>query len=503
MSSVNVKRTSSILFFLRVVKLLVSLITVSLTAKYFGVSVEKDAWLLVIALISSITLLVWGPINETFRAKFIFIKEHDGEMIALKSSSSLLCGIIIITLFLITILAVCAPLIANFSAHDLGKSGIEWFLSIFLFLLPSLLIDELNNISASILNAYNIFYIPEIVGSITSAIYIVVLLWLAPLIGIYSIVVGQYISTITLLCVLLVYIRRQHIFQIRWFLKPSFQLVKPFLYYALPFFFPYAIGQINYFTERWLATLLGVGNLSILDYSRRFTVILQTVIGSVLTTLMVPLLAKSHMSGKTSDFNLIVKQNVTVIYGIMLLAIPFLFGASYPICDFLYHRGDVTMKDIQDITQICQYYALAFLGVIIYIIFGNILLASEKGKIYAFWGVMAQLVVIIINFGFVSYSGLAIFPCSLGLVHLIVGGIMWSKGKSWSTELLKIIIRNNILIITVSFGIYLLSKHIYPLAAIPNILLCIATTLISALLLSQFIGINSWSLLKKVLQKVK
>ncbi len=483
--------------------MLVSLVTVSLTAKYFGVSVEKDAWLLVIALISSITLLVWGPINETFRAKFIFLKEHDGENIALRSASSLLCGIIIITILLITVLAVCAPLIANFSAHDLGKSGIEWFLSIFLFLLPSLLIDELNNISTSILNAYNVFYIPEIVGSITSAIYIVVLLWLAPIIGIYSIVVGQYIATITLLVVLFVYLRRQHIFHIRWFLKPSFQLVKPFVYYALPFFFPYAIGQINYFTERWLATLLGVGNLSILDYSRRFTVILQTVVGSVLTTLMVPLLAKSHMSGKTSDFNMIVKQNVTVIYGIMLLAIPFLFGAAYPICDFLYHRGDITVRDIQNITQICQFYALAFLGVIIYIIFGNILLASEKGKIYAFWGVIAQIVVIATNFGFVSYLGLVIFPFSLGLVHLIIGGIMWSKGKSWSTELLKTIIRNNILIILLSYGVHLLSKHIYPIAAIPNILLCVATILSGAVLLSPLIGINSWSLLKRTLQKVK
>lgn len=503
MSSVNVKRTTSILFILRIVRLLMSLVTVSLTAKYFGVSVEKDAWLLATAFLTATTMIVWGPINETFRAKFIFIKEQENELTALKTACSLVSGIIIITLIIIAVLFFSVSKIANFTAHDLGEKGIFWFISLFTFLLPTLLIDEINNISSSILNSYDIFYIPEIVGALTGIFYILILIWLAPLLGIYSIIVGQYISTISLLLVLIFFLSRKQLMKKEWLLQPNFQLVKPFLYYALPFIFPYAIGQINFFTERWLAALLGVGKVSILDFSRRFTSILQSVIGSVLTTIMVPLLAKSHITKNPDNFKSVTKENITVIYGIMLLAIPLLLGASYPLCDFLFHRGQITDNDIAQISHLSRLYALAFLGVMIYVVFGNILLASEKGKLYAFWGVICQIAVVAVNFGFVAFIGLWIFPLSLGFIHLAIGTIMWTKGKVWSKEIIRMIVRNNIIVLISSMAIYFVSEYLLPEIPLLNLTLSAIIIIFFAIILSPFIGINAWEILKKIRERVK
>ena len=40
-------------------------------ANFFGVSKEKDVWLVAYTLIISIDLAIWGPLNDIFRTKFI------------------------------------------------------------------------------------------------------------------------------------------------------------------------------------------------------------------------------------------------------------------------------------------------------------------------------------------------------------------------------------------------------------------------------------------------
>ncbi len=498
MSSVSVKRTASALFFLRLIRMLMSLFTVALTAKYFGVSVEKDAWLLVTTLLTATTMMVWGPINETFRAKFIFIREQDGEEKAVRAAIALFCGVVIITSLIILILAVFSSDIADFSAVDLHQAGIIWFQSLFLVLLPTLLIDEINNISSSILNAYDIFYLPELVGTFTGLGYIAILIFVAPAIGIYALVVGQYLSTVVLTVVLFAAIKRKAVFSRLQCIHPDFRLLKPFVIYALPFFFPYAVGQFNAFGERWLAGILGVGNISILDFGRKFTTILQTVIGSILTAMMVPLLARAHTSNDNEDFGAKLNEHLSVVYGIMLLAIPLLFGSAYPLCDFLYHRGTITEQNISEITLLCRLYAIAFLGVIIYVIFGNVLLSTEKGKQYAFWGVIAQVAVLALNFGFVSSLGLIIFPISLGIVHLIIGIVMWMNGRAWVSRTIIRIIKFNFTVILSCMAIYLLCEYL----AIKNALFSLAVNscaiILLALILSPLIEINPWRIIHRL-----
>ena len=117
----NVKKVSIYLFGLRLIRTAVSIITVSLSAKYFGIGIERDVWLLVLAFITTINLAVWGPINETFRTKFIFLREKEGEIEALRRTASLLSFIVlgtilvslVILLFPEQLMAVIAPSVSG------------------------------------------------------------------------------------------------------------------------------------------------------------------------------------------------------------------------------------------------------------------------------------------------------------------------------------------------------------------------------------------------------
>ena len=79
--SQNIKKVTTYLFTLRVLRTFLSVVTLIFSAKYFGVSIERDIWILASTLLVTVNAAIWGPINETFRTKFIFIQEKEGQNI--------------------------------------------------------------------------------------------------------------------------------------------------------------------------------------------------------------------------------------------------------------------------------------------------------------------------------------------------------------------------------------------------------------------------------------
>ena len=82
------------------------ILNLSLTAKYFGVSLEKDVWLLAISVVLFLDMAFWGPINETFRSKFIFLRSEIGEIKALQKTKSLLFFTFIISVILVCVVSI-------------------------------------------------------------------------------------------------------------------------------------------------------------------------------------------------------------------------------------------------------------------------------------------------------------------------------------------------------------------------------------------------------------
>ena len=76
-------------------------------------SLEKDNWVLVLTFTTTIVSALWGPINEIFRTKFIYIKETEGEKRALNKSAALMGFIFFVTTFIGIILFIFSGNIAS------------------------------------------------------------------------------------------------------------------------------------------------------------------------------------------------------------------------------------------------------------------------------------------------------------------------------------------------------------------------------------------------------
>ena len=245
----NLKRTSVVLLLLRFIRIAFSVVTLMLMARYFGVSVEMDVWIVTTTVLSTVTMSVWGPLNETFRAKFIFLRQQEGEERTLARVRSLLLFVILATLVVSVVMALVAGYLPRLVAPSLDGEDSRVFVLLLLMLIPSMLINELVSMGTSILNAYDVFFVPEVMGVVSALINIACIALLAPVMGIQSLVVALYLSTVLLLFIIGYFLKRHKVPLWRFSGRRngsvnvggrrgvSWDEIKPFIFFSPPLLF--------------------------------------------------------------------------------------------------------------------------------------------------------------------------------------------------------------------------------------------------------------------------
>lgn len=405
-------------------RMVLAIFIVTLTAKFFGVSVQKDMWVLVTSLLTTIISAIWGPLNDIFRTKFIFIREKEGREAVNESVKALVLFIIISATIICLLIISCHNTIVDIILKKKNSDATHCFIQLLLWLTPSILITEISNIGISILNANNIFYIPEVVAIVSGIIDILAISLLSPDLGIYALLIGYYFNIVAVLLAVCYFLHKKNISILSKGLKIKWGYIKEYFIFALPFFLPYIAIQLNTFCEKYIAGLLGTGMISTLDYSRQFSTSLQGVINTVLTTVMVPLLAKQFINKETDSYKGTIIQSTKICFFIYTIAAIYLIGLTEPLSQFFFYHGKMTYDALHIIVNLSRCYGIAFIGVLLYLINGMALMASGKEKHYAFIGVCNQLIVLVCNWYFVLNKGIYSFPIIFGVCHLISGLIM-------------------------------------------------------------------------------
>lgn len=360
-------------------------------------------------------------------------------------------------------------------------------------LIPTLLINQLISLGISILNTYDVFYVPEFFGIISGIINVVCIYLLAGYCGIYSLIISQYIYSIIYLFVILYFLIRLKIhiypqFKIQW------NSVKPFIIFSIPFFFPYFITQVNIVLEKSLANSLGEGIVSTLDYARKLTATLQTVLTTVLASVMVPDLSKAFFKDNKNDEEYVLSHHkyFEILILILIISTSFIWGSGNNISKFLYLKGDIDNTVVLHIASLLKLYGLAFVGIGFYLFWGLTMLSQGNGKSYAILGVIAQVILIILNLTLYKIVHESIFPVSLAVSHFIAAIIMFIQTKNIPKKKITILtIKAFIIILLFSLIIFFESQFMEKWDCLTTLLVN-AATLLGLLVIIAFplIGIN-------------
>lgn len=459
------KKKATLLFILRILKTGLGIVTLSVSSKYFGVSIARDEWLLSIGFIIVLDCAIWGPINETFRAKFIFLQHEIGQDESLTKAKSMFSFINIVTVFLVTVILIFPKILARILAPNYNQQEVNHLSSMIVLLIPSFLFNQISQFLTSLLNAYNVFYVPEITGFIAAVLNIIFVITLVPYLGIYTLAIGYYTGIILLLVFLALRLNKMNINVISNPFKFNLEDIKPFLLFSIPFFVPSFLSQFNNTIEKTIASTLGTGAVSIIDYSRRFSESVIVVLGSIITTMLLPTLC-NLFSKKDEDayvFEFVSMFQFSVL--IMTFLVCLFSACPAAIISILYNKN-IGVNALEEITSLSRLYSWGELAVLTFILFGIAQISTGAGKVYAIFGSIVQLVLVVLNLTLVKKFGPYTFPITLLITHLTGAICLIWKFPIKNNKILIATMKGLLQMISCSIILFLLNHYT---ALIPSI----------------------------------
>lgn len=412
---------------LKLIKAVLTLAIIILSAKYFGASSNRDAWLVGVSIITVFIQLLFGPINETFITKYIHVREEESEQSVNDATNSLISTIIILSIVISVGVFCFAGSLANLFAPGFTADQRKVLVSMIYILIPSLIMLEIVNIWSSILNAYKSYFIPDLFSFISLTLNIILIIVLSPSIGIYSLIVSAYIGSALLLIILYRELKYKFNYSFKFFI-PKLQQIKPFFLFALPLYVNYLFSQADTIIERNITTTKGTGSVSMLDYARKFTELPTGLMIAVVTTVLTPLLSLYAVKNTVKE---LMEETQKYFRFTVLLILPIsimLIIAPREIVEVVLVRGKFVEQYVEPTSLLLRWYGLGLFTVIFYVVYTQLLIAQKKVYFFSKVVILTYVVKICFNVFFNKYLELNTFPISSMLSNFIMGLILMYFG---------------------------------------------------------------------------
>lgn len=419
----SARRVSIGLGLLKLIKAFLTFFIIVISAKYFGASSDRDAWIVGGTVITVAIQMLFGPINETFITKYIHIREEESEDLANEATNSLVSAIVVLSLVVSTLIYLFADNLQHLFAPGFNQAEGTVLILMMKILIPSLIVLEVTNILSSILNAYKSFFIPDLFSFISLILNIVLIIVLSPYIGIYSLIVSSYLSSIVLLFVLVRELKLKFRINLRLVI-PQFNKIKPFFIFALPIYINYLFSQTDVIIERSLTTKLGEGSVSVLDYARKFSELPAGMMVSIATTVLTPLLSLYFVKHTRQE---LFEETQKYFRFLILLIIPIcamFLVTSHDIVSITLVHGRFDKKFAEPTSELLRWYGLGLFVTTFYVIYTQLIIAQKMVLFFSKIVIITFIIKIGFNLFFYKYWGIITFPVSSMLSNMFMGIIM-------------------------------------------------------------------------------
>jgi peptidoglycan biosynthesis protein MviN/MurJ (putative lipid II flippase) len=455
---ISVKKTSFYLTGFRLVRTFLGIASVLLTARFFGASKERDFFILAMTTTTVLPTLAFGAFGGIFRAKFVHIRETLSLEKAVASARTLIWGILFVSLAIVALGIYKAEFLAYIFSENISENSFKELAFMIRLTLPIMLFSQLSAYWSRALNCFESFYVPEIVGMISSIIEVILIVCLAPIIGIYSLLISSYFSNILLFfaVMFLLYRKCPEFLSLK---MESFLAIKPYIIAAVPFWFGYLLAQFTTIVEKRFSSGFGIGNVAILDYAQKLLSVPQSVVFSVITSVLTPILAKYFANNRKNEF---ANECLSFYRFILILFAPFvflMFFCSNEIGNLLF-ADKVSSQEIHKFAVAVSIYAFGLFGVIHYIVFENTLIAKGQNVKVSVVTASNQIVVVACNLLFAYRFGIWGLAASWSICHFTSGLILMFMSK-FNLKDTVISIARIIMLYLFSFSLFFLVKNIF------------------------------------------
>ena len=309
-------------------------------------------------------LIAAGALGSAFLPTFTGLLVRNDRTSAWKLASSLINLVTLILCLAALLAALFAPQIVRYLlAPGLSRDPHLFALTVNLLRIQSIsaVLFGLGGLVISILNAHQIFFIPQITAAMYQIGQIFGVLVLARWMGIYGLAWGVVIGASLFLLIQL-----PSLFKLKGEFSPSLGWANPDLHNVIrlmgPRVFGAAVVQLNFWVNTNLGSRMAAGSLISLAYGFMLMLMAQAVIAQSVAIAAMPTFSAQHALGKQDEMR---TSLASALRGMFLLALPASVGLillARPIISMLYQRGEFTATVSEMTAWALTWYAAGLVG---------------------------------------------------------------------------------------------------------------------------------------------
>ncbi|MES2252193.1 MAG: murein biosynthesis integral membrane protein MurJ [Pseudomonadota bacterium] len=416
-----------------------------LTATLLGAGATSDALKIAMKLPSLFRrIFAEGAFNASFVPMFagLLSKSEDRED-ALTFAEQILSWLTLCLCILIIIVEIFLPSIFKILAPGFDAERLELTIQFTRITFPFILFISLTAFYSGILNSLDRFFVvasSPVIGNIFILIFVCLCT------NVLNHDPGFDFSMAVFGC---------GIIQLLWVLIPTIhlgygiRLRKPTLSPRVKVFFkkvgPGALGagvvQINILIDMIIGSRLPAGYISYLDYAERLNQLPLSVIGTAVSTVLLPLMSRHFASGEADKSLLTQRDSIEFA---MLLTLPSMCGLivwAVPIVGMIFQHGKFTLTDTHATAAALTAFAAGLPAYILIKIFSTTFFSNQDTKtpvIVAVCSVMLNLILNLLLVGTYKHVGLAMATAIAAWTNALVLAYFLKKRKLFvlSSELL-------------------------------------------------------------------
>jgi putative peptidoglycan lipid II flippase len=277
-----------------------------------------------------------------------------------------MAGTFAVVLFVVTAIGVlAAPVLVAIVAPGFIGDGGDFDLATMMlrFTFPYLFFVSLTAFAGGILNTYGRFAATAFSPVILNIVLISAVWWWAPTLeepGM-ALAYAVFIAGILQLLFQLPFLMRiKALPRPKW--RPAHDGVRRSMRLMLPAIFGSSVAQINVLVGGMIASMLGVGKISLLYYSDRLMEFPLGLFGIALATVTLPFLSRQYANGAHDAFSATIDWSMKLV---LLIAVPAAVGLivlAEPLVATIFYGGSFTYDDVRMTGLALRAFALGLVG---------------------------------------------------------------------------------------------------------------------------------------------
>jgi putative peptidoglycan lipid II flippase len=391
-------RSTSVVSGMTLVSRVLGLVRDVVFARYFGATIVMDAFIVANRIPNMLRrFFAEGAFSQGFVPVMAQYREKNDHVEA-RQLVDAVAGTLGLGLFLITLVGVVvAPLLVVIVAPgfigDDGRFDLATLMTRFTF--PYLFFVSLTAFAGGILNTYGKFAAPAFTPVLLNLVLIASAIWFSPYLAEpgMALAYGVLLAGIAQLLFQIPFLAKIHaIPRPRW--NPRHEGVRRIGKLMLPAIFGSSVAQVNVLVGGVIASMLGVGKISLLYYSDRLMEFPLGLFSIALATVTLPHLSRQHATASVEGFSRTVDWSMKLVFLIALPAAVGLVVLAEPLVATIFYGGEFSGSDVRMTALSLQAFALGLLGFSLVKILAPAYFAREDTKT----PVKVGLIALAINF---------------------------------------------------------------------------------------------------------